>query len=515
MYRNPIVCMFFAFLTMFFLTMTAQAITIGFDDIALPESDFIRGPDSQVSGNILFPTLYTDFGAYQLWEDWGVSQITTQTPPDYENKNNYYTSIFPEREMSAMSNSGAGGGAESSANYGINYITSPPFGKGYSAITFQQPVQIESVALTNTNYAYHIMMLGDLFHYAKKFGGASGNDPDYFYVTMTGKNIAGNETGSVNFHLADYRFTDNLQDYVVSDWQTVDLAALGSNVKSIEFRLTTSDVSEIYVPGVGMTVQPNTPFYFAMDSLKLAGNPLGPSWNGGGSNNLMSNAANWGGAAPSSGQSMVFDGATNLNLQNDVNPDTTSFGAITFGSQADPFTLNGNVLKLQYDLANLSPNVQTVNTPIILVGGNQSVFTAMGDIIINGDISESGGSFGITKTGSHILTINGDVSYTGETKIEDGILHLNGNVSNLNIAGNGDLSVGDGVNPVEVAADSISVGTLTIAAGAKITLRPLPGGPMAGNGALKTVPEPNVFMLLAMVALGWLIKKARPTVTAL
>jgi autotransporter-associated beta strand protein len=486
--------------------MHAKGVAIDFDDVAPPISGFSQGPGGHVSGNVYFPNSYTDYGTMHLWSDWGVSQLTTQTPPD-PNPDYTFASIFPEREMSAMSNNGAGGGIGGSSNYALAYVSAQPFGAGYTSITFQQPVQIENVALTNTNYAYHIMRDGDIFNYAKQFGGTSGNDPDYFYVTMTGKDVAGNNTGSVNFYLADYRFEDHQQDFVVSNWQTVNLNDLGSNVKSLELRLTTSDSSDVFIPGFGWSVQPNTPTYFAMGGLSLTGNPLGPNWNGGGSDNLMSNVANWGGAAPVSGQSMVFDGATNLNPQNDVNPDTTSFGAITFGSQADPFTLDGNALKLQYDLVNLSPNVQTVNTPIILVGGNQSVFTAMGDITINGDISESGGSFGITKTGSHTLTINGDVSYTGETKIEDGILQLNGNISNLNIVGNGDLSVGDGINPVEVTADSISVSTLTIAAGSKITIRPLLGGPMAGNGDLKTVPEPHAYILLALAALGLFVAR--------
>ena len=60
---------------------------------------------------------------------------------------------------------------------------------------------------------------------------------------------------SVEFYLADYRFSDNSQDYIVTTWEWVDLTSLG-NVDSLVFNLSSSDNGTF-----GM----NTPAFFCMD----------------------------------------------------------------------------------------------------------------------------------------------------------------------------------------------------------------------------------------------------------
>lgn len=92
---------------------------------------------------------------------------------------------------------------------------------------------------------------------ANKFGGPSGDDPDWFLLTITGKDASGADTNTVEFYLADYRFEDNSEDYIVDSWEYVDLSSLGV-VKSLEFSLSSSDVGDFGI---------NTPTYFAMDSL--------------------------------------------------------------------------------------------------------------------------------------------------------------------------------------------------------------------------------------------------------
>lgn len=107
---------------------------------------------------------------------------------------------------------------------------------------------------TNTTYAYLSMKDGDAF--AKKFGGTNGSDPDFFYLTIKGYLNGIEVTDSVNFYLADFRFSDNNQDYILSEWAWVNLTSLG-NVDSLSFKLNSSDVGQF-----GM----NTPAYFAMDN---------------------------------------------------------------------------------------------------------------------------------------------------------------------------------------------------------------------------------------------------------
>ena len=64
-------------------------------------------------------------------------------------------------------------------------------------------------------------------------------------------------TDSVDFYLADYRFADNSEDYIVKDWTFVSLEALG-DVDSLLFSLTSTDNDSMF----GM----NTPAYFCMDN---------------------------------------------------------------------------------------------------------------------------------------------------------------------------------------------------------------------------------------------------------
>ena len=66
-------------------------------------------------------------------------------------------------------------------------------------------------------------------------------------------------TESVDFYLADYRFVNNADDFIVSNWTYANLTDLGV-VDTLQFSLASSDVGDL-----GM----NTPAYFAMDSLAV------------------------------------------------------------------------------------------------------------------------------------------------------------------------------------------------------------------------------------------------------
>ncbi|MBR5720774.1 MAG: DUF4465 domain-containing protein, partial [Bacteroidales bacterium] len=72
-----------------------------------------------------------------------------------------------------------------------------------------------------------------------------------------GIDINGNSTDTVVFYLADFRFDDNSQDYLVDNWRWVDLASLGE-VTGIRMFLESSDAG-----AYGM----NTPSYFCIDNM--------------------------------------------------------------------------------------------------------------------------------------------------------------------------------------------------------------------------------------------------------
>ncbi|MGA2061378.1 MAG: PEP-CTERM sorting domain-containing protein, partial [Thermoguttaceae bacterium] len=53
-----------------------------------------------------------------------------------------------------------------------------------------------------------------------------------------------------------------------------------------------------------------------------------------------------------------------------------------------------------------------------------------------------------------------------------------------------------------LTATSVVQNTLTIGAGATLTIAPIPGGPLAGLGSISPVPEPSTWALLMLAAMG-------------
>jgi hypothetical protein len=146
-----------------------------------------------------------------------------------------------------------------SARTAVGYTNSTIYSvaQGGAKLKFNAAAQGKQMAgfyVTNSTYAAISMRDGDMF--AKKFGGVSGNDPDWFKLKIQ-KYLGGVlATDSVTFYLADFRFANNAQDYIVKTWQYVNLTSLG-NVDSLLFTLSSSDVGSF-----GM----NTPSYFCLDN---------------------------------------------------------------------------------------------------------------------------------------------------------------------------------------------------------------------------------------------------------
>lgn len=229
-----------ALLAGFTLSGGAAAAVSTFDDLSLaPESHFYpMATTTFTSGGATFNHSFTNFGDGCCQNDWIYSNRTDTTTPGYENQFSSY----------------AGSGAAGSSNYAIALLGAP-------TVSFGGPVAVSGAYFTNTTYAALSMLEGDLF--AKKFGGASGGDADWFKLTIEGRDASNALTGSVDFYLADYRFADNSLDYIVKDWTYVDLSSLGT-VSSLSFSMSSSDMG-----AWGM----NTPAYFAMDSLAVAAVP--------------------------------------------------------------------------------------------------------------------------------------------------------------------------------------------------------------------------------------------------
>lgn len=225
-------------LGLLWLTPPAAADVIRFEDLFLKPESFYNGDDQAggfVSDGAFFNNSYNV--EFMSWKGWSVSNKTDWLTPGFRNQ--YSAFALPD------------GGGDESANYAVAFN----FTLGDAFVILPAGMRPTSVRITNTAYASWSMLLGDPF--AKRFGGASGDDPDWFLLTIYGIDERGKLTGVVPLLLADYTFEDNKRDYIVYEWTTVDLTPLG-DARYLLFDLTSSDVGEF-----GM----NTPAYFALDNL--------------------------------------------------------------------------------------------------------------------------------------------------------------------------------------------------------------------------------------------------------
>ena len=280
----------FTFLGLISIAATAQTVAT-FENITLTPASYWVGSspnDEFVDGEATFPSKWDT--AWSYWSDgWAVSNLTDSTTAGYTNMYSATTAI----------------GVNGSSNYTIGKHNSIIHLTGTST-----SAPLNGMFLTNTTYAAISMRDGDFF--AKKFGGSTGNDPDYFVATIWGYTGGFPTADSVNFYLADYRDSDNSQDYIITDWTWVDLSPLGI-VDSVLFTLDGSDVG---------TWGLNTPAFYAMDnfndSTTLLANPTISHPECGLSNGSISMAAS-GGLTP---YAYIWQGGSTSNESTGLAPGT-------------------------------------------------------------------------------------------------------------------------------------------------------------------------------------------------
>ena len=176
----------------------------------------------------------------------------------------YWSKGFAYSNMQDSTTSGFGNMFATKAFTGHGASSNYAIGKGGAIIkligSFSENIAT-GVYVTNSTYAYNSMRDGDQF--SKKFGGSTGDDEDYFKLTIK-KWLGGVLTNdSIEFYLADFRFPDNSQDYILKTWEWIDLSSLGRS-DSLLFTLSSSDVGSW-----GM----NTPGYFCLDNFTTIFSP--------------------------------------------------------------------------------------------------------------------------------------------------------------------------------------------------------------------------------------------------
>lgn len=229
----------FLFLSLVMATMALAQEPATFEDVPLGSGGIWQPPvgeNEMPSGGWLF----TNFNEYGYW---GGFTASNRTDLNQTGLNAQYTAV-------------PGVGYDGSSQYAVAYTY------GMQTEVYAADGQTHTVTgcyITNNLWAYQDIFEGSMGQ--TPFGGLTGDDPDWFKLTATGKNANGQTVGELDFYLADYRFANNEEDYVVDTWEWFDLSPLGP-VASISFSLSSTKSNY-----GGMI----TPAYFCMDNFNGGG----------------------------------------------------------------------------------------------------------------------------------------------------------------------------------------------------------------------------------------------------
>ena len=216
-----------------------QVVTTTFESLTLPNNSYWNGSSNPLGtsftdGNLIFPNYYdTAFGGYWA-KGWAYSNKKDSTTAGYAN-------IYSARPANGSYSEKYAIGQQDA----VIKVKSGVYNKGWVP---------REIFVTNGTYPALSMKNGDAI--AKKFGGTSGNDPDWFKLTIRAYRGGVMKNDSVVFYLADYRSNDSKQDYIVKDWKMITISSLG-NIDSLNFILSSSDVG---------TYGMNTPAFFCIDN---------------------------------------------------------------------------------------------------------------------------------------------------------------------------------------------------------------------------------------------------------
>jgi len=227
-------------------TTALKAQTIAtFEALTLPHADTFyvnysaSGSDVGFDNGLAhFPCVYdTSWGGF--WSSgFSYSDMTDSTTTGYTN----------------MYSSRTGIGYGASSQYVVSYgVTNTVKLNGAAA-----GAPVNGFYVTNSTYAYYSMKDGDAF--ARKF-----HNGDWFKLTVRAYRGGMVQPDSVGVYLADFLFADSTHNYILKDWQWVDLMPLG-HADSLQFILSSTDNGSF-----GM----NTPAYFCMDNFTTDESSLG------------------------------------------------------------------------------------------------------------------------------------------------------------------------------------------------------------------------------------------------
>ncbi len=239
------------FVLMLFCNLITKAqIVSDFENLLLPMppmGSYWNGSDQSggfVSGGMYFPNSYDiSFGGY--WANgFAYSSVIDSVTSGF-------TNLYAAKPAGGYNNSDNYAVAQNNVVARLNNVN--------------PTMVVDGFYVTNGTYAYNSMRDGDTF--AKKFGDTTGTNsglpqgsyPDFFKLTVKSYQGGQLSNDSVEFYLADFRFTNDSLDYIVNTWEWVD-CSIFQVFDSLKFSLSSSDNGAF-----GM----NTPAFFCMDNLTI------------------------------------------------------------------------------------------------------------------------------------------------------------------------------------------------------------------------------------------------------
>jgi hypothetical protein len=230
-------------------------VTVGFEDLPLtvPPLQEYAGPGGGVyydgsdeaggfeSGGVYFGNSYNT--AWMSWSGWAYSTTADMETTGYTNG---YSSVS--------------GTAASGDVYGVVYYSAyDPVPEIHLLAGLRTP---QAIKLNNNTYTFYALRDGS-------YPATAFTTGDYFKIILTSFTDEDEQLGQVEFFLADFR-EETEPDYIVDEWDTVDLSPLNGGtigqVAKIQISFESTDIGDYGI---------NTPTYAVVDDLIIRG-----SWGG-------------------------------------------------------------------------------------------------------------------------------------------------------------------------------------------------------------------------------------------
>lgn len=223
------------------LAASAGAVTIDFDELAVPGTGYYNGSDSAggfASGGATFSTTYDNM--YGSWYGFAYSDLGQKIPTESDYNDQYYI---------------AADAAYSGDNYAVIYDPTASLWGEAPRVTFGAGQDTPlSLMVTNTAYSWATLTYGGYLVDPFEAG-------DWFKMTIAAYDSFDALIDTIEVFLADFR---DGKSEILAAWQMVDLSSFGSGVASMTFTFSSTDTG-----AWGM----DNPAYAAIDNLIVVPEP--------------------------------------------------------------------------------------------------------------------------------------------------------------------------------------------------------------------------------------------------